>query len=172
MARPQSDPDVEQIMNAQLMDPEMNQPEPEPEPTRWARDARHYFRTDHGNRSRSIRIPRPVVNHPNDPDGKKAGFYQRKFNDKYTPEQQARFERVIAANHDSDYIQFKPIPNRFEGFFETDNDELGEYVDELIATGQLPFAYRDSGRPHEIVTTMPTHRAAAAFRVEEARKAS
>lgn len=165
-----NDPDVAAILQAQL--DEEYVPEPEPEPARWVRTARHFFRTDPGNRSRSIRIPRPVMNHPNDPEGKKGGFYLRQFEKKYTQAQRDRFEQVIAENNGSDYIVFKPIPTKFEGFFETESDVVAAYVDELIATGQLPFAYRDTGRPHEIVSAMPTHRAAAAFRVAESQAKS
>lgn len=162
-----NDTDVEAVMNAQLMDPEFNQPMPEPEPSVWVRTSRHFFRTDPGNRSRSIRIPRPVMNHPNDPDGKKAAFYQRQYEKKYTQAQRDRFEQIIEANGENVYIQFKPIPNKFEGYFETDSDLVASYVDELIANGSLPFAYRDTGKPSDIKVTMPTHRAAAAFRVAE-----
>jgi len=164
-----NDVDVEVLMNAQLMDEYV--PEPEPEPSRWARSATHFFRTDPGNRSRMIRIPRPPLNHPNDPDEKKLAFYRRQFERKYTLAERERFDAIIEANHDDPYIRFVPIPNRFEGFFETESNLVADYIDELIAKGDLPFAYRDSARPNEVVTTMPTHRAAAAHRVAVAQGA-
>lgn len=162
-----NDTDVEALMNAQLMDPDENRPMPEPEPTQWVRTSRHFFRTDPGNRSRAIRIPSLAPILRGDDDGKKAAFFQRRFEKKYTQAERDRFQRVIEANNEDVYIRFKPIPNHFEGYFETESDVVASYVDELIAKGDLPFAYRDTGKPSDIKVTMPTHRAAAAFRVAE-----
>lgn len=107
---------------------------------------------------------------PNDDDGKKAAFSRRRY-EKNWPNKadRDRHDAVRDALKGANYITFSPIPNKFEGFFETESDVVAAYVDDLIATGKLPFAYRDSARPSDIKVTMPTHRAAAAFRVAEAK---
>jgi hypothetical protein len=161
--------DVVSTMQAQLDDE--YQPEPEPEPSRWVRSAKHYFRTDPGHRSRNVRIPGALEDFPNDDDGKKAAFSRRRYEKRWPNKKDRDLHTAVrSALNGENYIRFQPIPNKFEGFFETESDVVGAYVDQLIASGDLPFAYRDSANPSDIKVTMPTHRAAAAFRVAQSRK--
>lgn len=157
-------------MADQLADPRELEAARQPEyrPTKRSSARKFYFRADHGHRQPMIRIPGVVEDMA---DEKVHAFYTRRYEKKYTPEQRAMHAAAREANNGEWFITFSRVPNRFESFLETDSDVLADYIRVLIASGDLPFVYEDQRLPeNDELNTMPIHRAAAALRVEKAKK--
>lgn len=136
-------------------------------PTSRSSGHKHYFRSDHGWRNPSVRIPGV-------PEGnlteKQYGALRRVYEKKYSEAERLRHEQVREANGGEWYIQFQHIPNRFESYFETDSDILADYLRDEIAAGRITFAYEDARvDASDSLAHMPVHRAAAALRVQKAR---
>jgi len=172
--RTQSDPDVEAIMKDQLA---FERPEETVSLPAWRpASKKHYFRTDPGNRAYMHRIPSPAPSYVQDigrEDGKEPvkAFNQLRYESKYTAEQRAQHAAVIEANGGDRYIRFKTIPNRFEAYLETDSDVIADYLDMLIATGEIKHVYRDARIPAGAGPQVPPHRAVAALRLAQAQEA-
>lgn len=169
----QSDPDVEAIMRDQLIH---ERPEPVVHMPAWRpASKKHYFRTDPGHRAFLLRIPSPAPSYVQDigrEDGKEPvkAFNTSRYEKKYTPQERAQHALVIEANGGDRYLRFKTIPNRFEAYLETDEDAIGDYLDGLIASGELKHIYRDARIPANAGPQVAPHRAVAALRLAQAQE--
>lgn len=131
-----------------------------------------YFRTDHGHRHPSIRIPGVARAEDEYRSPEEYAFLKRKYEKKYTAEERAIHAAAYEANGSDLYITFRQVPQRFESFFETDNADLAAYIRGLIASGDLPFAYEDSRLPTTDPSyNEPVHRVAARLRVQKSEQA-
>lgn len=121
-----------------------------------------FFRTDPGYRQCTIRIP-GAVHDPRYSEERNA-FFKRQYEKTYDANQRAHHEAVREANGGDWYITFRHVPNRFEAFFETDSEVLAQFIRDQ----KKPYIYEDASRPQDVRNEIPSHRARAALRVQEA----
>ena len=166
MARGRNAEDVAALFEADLAE-NWDQAQPQPyQPTKRGTQRKFYFRSDHGWRKPSIRIPGVP---PGDFTEKQESGLRRVYEKKYTEAERQRHEMVRLENNGSLTIQFQPIPNRFESYFETDSEILADYLRDEIKAGRLTWAYEDRRLdPKDTLNTIPLHRAAAALRLQKA----